>query len=324
MNTQHWLVACGVAFSATAAPAQDAYPSKPIRIIVQYQAGGSADTLARLVGQGLSKRLGQPVVVENKSGAGGIIGTDFVAKSAPDGYTLLLTVPGPISANLVLYKKLPYDPRTDLRMISDIASQRTVFVVNPAVPAKTFKELIEVIRKQPGKYAIGSWGPGTQPHQMQVFMDKTYGTQTLHVAYKGEAPMVSDLLAGTIQMTSGSAATLKPHIESGKVRPLAVPAPARAKALPDVPTFTEQGFKDPVYVLTAPTSLMAPAKTPNAIVERLSREVAQVIKEPEVQQRILDMGAEPIGNTPAEATAAYKAFLPVALELTAATGASLD
>jgi len=169
------------AIVALPASAQEGFPSRPIRIVVQYQAGGSTDILARIVAEGLSKRLGQPVVVENRSGAGGIIGTDYVAKSAPDGYTLLLTVPGPITANMVLYSKLPYDPRTDLRMVSDIATTRTVLAVHPSVPAKDFKGLIAAIRAAPGKYTMGSWGPGTQPHQVQVYMDRTYGLQTLHV-----------------------------------------------------------------------------------------------------------------------------------------------
>jgi len=316
------LAALGLA--AGGAAAQNGYPAKPVRIIVQYQAGGSADALARLVGEGLSKRLGQPVLVENRSGAGGIIGTDYVAKSPPDGYTLLLTVPGPITANLALYKKLPYDPRTELRMVSDIARTRTVMAVHPSVPAKDFKELVAAIKAAPGKYAMGSWGPGTQPHQAQVFMDKAYGLQTVHVAYKGEAPMSVDLMGGVIQMTIGSVTTLQPQIAAGKLRAIAMAGPNRSKMLPDVPTFAEQGFKDDIYMVTAPTSLMAPTKTPDAIVERLGRDVAAVIKELEVQRRIEEMGAEPIGNTPAEATAAYKAFLPISLKLTQATGVTLD
>ncbi|GER21099.1 Bug family tripartite tricarboxylate transporter substrate binding protein [Variovorax boronicumulans] len=314
----------GLHLTAGAALAQADYPSKPIRIIVQYQAGGSADALARLVGDGLAKRLKQPVLVENRSGAGGIIGTDYVAKSAPDGYTVLLSVPGPIAANLALYKKLPYDPRTDLRHVSDIASTRTIMVVHPSVPAQDFKGLVEAVRKTPGKYAMGSWGPGVQPHQMQVFMDKTYGTQTLHVAYKGESPMAVDLLSGVIQMTVGSISTFQPYVAAGKLRAIAVPGAQRAKAAPTVPTFAEQGYKDDMFMLMAPTSLLVPAKTPDAIVEKLSREVAAVVKQPEVQRRIEDMGAEPIGNTPAEASAAYKAFLPVSLKLTRATGVTLD
>lgn len=313
-----------LAFTDGGAWAQAPFPSKPLRIVVQYQAGGSTDILARIVAEGLSKRLGQPVVVENRSGAGGIIGTDYVAKSAPDGYTLLLTVPGPVTANMVLYSKLPYDPRTDLRMVSDIATTRTVLAVHPSVPAKDFKGLIAALKAAPGTYAMGSWGPGTQPHQVQVYMDRSYGLRTLHVPYKGESPMAVDLIGGVIQMTVGSVTTLQPYIAAGKLRALAVAGPRRAKALPDVPTFAEQGYADEVYALTGPTSLMAPAKTPDAVVERLGREVSAVIHQPEVTRRIEELGAEPLGNLPAEATAAYKAFLPVTLRLTQATGVKLD
>ena len=314
------VLAAGAATAATEAP----FPSKPVRIIVQYQAGGSTDILARLVAEGLSKRLGQPVVVENRSGAGGIIGTDYVAKSPPDGYTLLLTVPGPVTANLVLYSKLPYDPRTDLRMVSDIATTRTVLAVHPSVSATDFKSLIATVKATPGKYSMGSWGPGTQPHQVQVYMDKAYGLQTMHVPYKGESPMAIDLIGGVIQMTVGSITTLQPYIKAGKLRPLAVAGTRRARALPDVPTFAEQGYADEVYAMTGPTSLMAPAKTPDAIVERLGREVSAVVRQPEVSRRIEELGAEPVGNLPPEATAAYKAFLPVTLKLTQATGVKLD
>jgi len=314
------VLAAGTAAAATEAP----FPSKPVRIIVQYQAGGSTDILARLVAEGLSKRLGQPVVVENRSGAGGIIGTDYVAKSPPDGHTLLLTVPGPVTANLVLYSKLPYDPRTDLRMVSDIATTRTVLAVHPSILATDFKSLVAAVKAAPGKYSMGSWGPGTQPHQVQVYMDKAYGLQTMHVPYKGESPMAIDLIGGVIQMTVGSVTTLQPYIKAGKLRPLAVAGTRRARALPDVPTFAEQGYADEVYAMTGPTSLMAPAKTPDAIVERLGREVSAVVRQPEVSRRIEELGAEPVGNLPPEATAAYKAFLPVTLKLTQATGVKLD
>ncbi|KPU96778.1 ABC transporter substrate-binding protein [Variovorax paradoxus] len=322
LSKRRLLLCALAAFAAAGARAE--FPSKPLRIVVQYQAGGSSDILARLVAEGLSKRLGQPVVVENRSGAGGIIGTDYVAKSVPDGHTLLLTVPGPVTANIVLYGKLPYDPRTDLRMVSDIATTRTVLAVHPSVPARDVASLIAVLKAAPGKYAMGSWGPGTQPHQIQVYMDRAYGLRTLHVPYKGESPMAIDLIGGVIQLTVGSIATLQPYIAAGKLRALAVAGPRRAKALPEVPTFAEQGFADEVYALTGPTSLMAPAKTPDAVVERLGREVAAVVHQPEVARRIEELGAEPVGNLPAEASAAYRAFLPVTLRLTQATGVKLD
>ena len=307
-----------------AAAAETDYPLKPIRIVVQYQPGGSTDTLARLLADGLAKKLGQPVVVENRTGAGGIIGTDYVVKSAPDGYTVLLTTPAPVAANIALYSKLPYDPRTDLRMVSDIATMRTVLAVHPSVPAHDVKSLIAAMQAAPGRYAMGSWGAGTQPHQLQVFMDKAYGLQTLHVAYKGEAPMALDLIAGTLQMTVGSVTTLLPYIQAGKLRPLAVAGLRRAHALPDVPTFAEQGYTDEVYAQTGPTSLMAPARTPDAVVEKLGRAVGEIVRQSEVSSRITQLGAEPVGNSPVQAAAAYRASLPVTLRLIQATGVKLD
>ncbi|KJK26318.1 ABC transporter substrate-binding protein [Burkholderiaceae bacterium 16] len=319
------LLACAcAALLPLAAHAQAGYPNKPLHLIVPYPAGGLTDTLSRTLAEGLGKRLGQIVVVENKGGAGGIIGTDYVAKSAPDGYTLLLTIPGPISANLALYKKLPYDPRTDLRQVSDVATARTVLAVNGALPVKTVAELIAYAKKEPGKLRMGSWGPGTQPHTIQAYLDKTYGVDILHVPYRGEGPMVTDLLAGQVNVTVGSVTSLKQHFASGKLRPLAVTGSRRAKALPDVPTFAEAGYPDEPYKLVGPITLLVPSRTPNDIVERLGREVSALVKSPEISQRIEDMGAEPIGNLPAEAVSAYKAYLPGVLKLTADTGVTLD
>ena len=323
-----WLRALGLcaafALPMTSAWAQASYPTKPVRIVVQFAAGGGSDTLAGAIADGLSKRLGQTVIVDNKAGAGGIIGADYVAKAAPDGYTLLLSIPGAVTSFKVIYKKLPYDPETDFRLISDIALPRTVLAVNPSVPAKNYKELLELIKNAPDKYTMGSWGPGVQPHQLQVFMDKTYGTQTALAAYKGNAPMAMDLISGVIPMAVGSTVTLKPHIVAGKLRPLAVFGATRTKALPDVPTFAEQGYKDDVYMTTAPYYLMAPAKTPDAIVERLGRDVAQVVRQPEVIERMDGLGLEPMGDTPAEATALYKASLPKLLKLARDTGVTVD
>ena len=311
-------------FMSSFALAQTSFPNKLVRIIIPYQAGGSTDILARLLGVALSKQMGQPVVVENRAGAGGIIGTDYVAKSPPDGYTLLLTPPAPITANVALYATLPYDPRKDLRMVSDIATTRTVLAVHPSVPAKTFRELVALIKASPGKYSMGSWGAGTLPHQVQTYMDNQYGLQTLHVPYKGESPMAMDVISGVITMTVGSITTLQPYITTGKMRAIAVVGTRRADALPEVPTFAEQGFSQDVYALMAPTSLLAPAGTPDAVVERLGQAVRTVMQQPEIRQRIEALGAEPVGNLPAEAAAGYKVLFPVMLDLVKATGVTLN
>lgn len=311
-------------FMSSFALAQTSFPNKLVRIIIPYQAGGSTDILARLLGVALSKQMGQPVVVENRAGAGGIIGTDYVAKSPPDGYTLLLTPPAPITANVALYATLPYDPRKDLRMVSDIATTRTVLAVHPSIPAKTFRELVALIKASPGKYSMGSWGAGTLPHQVQTYMDNQYGLQTLHVPYKGESPMAMDVISGVITMTVGSITTLQPYITTGKMRAIAVVGTRRADALPEVPTFAEQGFSQDVYALMAPTSLLAPAGTPDAVVERLGQAVRTVMQQPEIRQRIEALGAEPVGNLPAEAAAGYKVLFPVMLDLVKATGVTLN
>ncbi len=314
-----------IAASAGSVLAQQDYPgNKPVRIIVQFQPGGSTDIIARTLAEHLSKRLGTSVVVENRSGGAGIIGTDHVAKSAPDGHTLLLSVPAPLTSNLVLYRTLPYDPRSDLVRISDVVTPRTVMVVNPEVPARTYDELLALIREQPGKFTIGSWGPGTQPHQFQVFMDKTYGLQTSHSAYKGEGPMTVDLVSGVIQLTVGSLATMKPYIDAGRLRAIAMTGPTRSPLLPDTPTFAELGYKELIYTITGPITLLAPARTPDAIVQRLSKEVGEVVRQPDVHKRLLDMGLEPLGSTAAQARAAYEAYLPVSLELTRSTGVTID
>lgn len=318
------LIASVVGLSPLAVLAGEAYPGKPVRLIVAYPAGGLTDTLARALADGLGKRLGQTIVVENKAGAGGIIGTDQAARSPADGHTLLLTIPGPITANLALYRKLPYDPRTDLRPVSDIATARTVLAVNASVPARSVRELIDYAKREPGKLRMGSWGPGTQPHTIQTYMAKTYGVDILHVPYRGEGPMVTDLLAGQINVTVGSVTVLQQHFATGKLRPLAVTGTSRAKALPDVPTFAEAGYGDSAYRLTGPITLMAPARTPQPIVARLGEEVSALVNSPDFSRRIEGMGAEPIGNRPAEAERAYAAYLPVALKLTADTGVTLD
>lgn len=316
--------AATMALACGATAAQDAYPSRMIRIVVPFPAGGGTDNLARPLAEGLAKRLGQTVIIENKAGAGGNLGTDFVAKSPPDGYTLLLTPPAPIMQAIALYKKLPYNPQTDFRLVSDIAQSRAVCAVGASLPVKSFKELIDYAKANPGKLTMGSWGAGTQPHQVQVYMDKTYGTQTLHVPYKGEAQMLNDLIGGQIAMTCGSVTAIKQHVATGKLRVIGAIGPNRAAGMPDVPTLGEQGYRDEIYTLTGPFSLLAPAKTPQAIVDRLGKEVSAIVKSPEMTKAILDMGMEVIGNLPAEADAGYKARLPATLKSIRDTGVTLD
>jgi len=300
------------------------YPERPLRIVVPFAAGGPTDLVARIVADELSRRIGQPVLVENRTGAAGNIGTDFVAKAAPDGYTWLVAPSAPIAVNLALYRNLPYDPRTDLRMVSELVTTRTVLVVRPEVPAKNLKELMALAKANPGKYSMGSWGAGSQPHIIQTQMLKAYGAEVVHVPYKGDAPMIADLVGGQISMTVGTVTTVKPYIDAGKVRPLAVVGPTRVKALPDVPTFAELGYRDEAFQFVGPTSLLAPARTPDAIVERIGREVSELVRSPDISRRLEAAGTEPMGTLPAQAAASYRAYLPGVLKMVKDTGATAD
>ncbi|WP_088156204.1 Bug family tripartite tricarboxylate transporter substrate binding protein [Achromobacter xylosoxidans] len=322
--TRIGLLAAALAILPLSASAQTDYPSRPLHLIVPYQVGGQVDTIARSVAEGLGKRLGQPVLVENKPGASGIIATNYVAKSAPDGYTLLLTLAAPITANLVLYKKLPYDPRTELRPISDIAKGTGVIVINSALPVRNIDELIAYARKEPGAIRMGSWGPGSTPHVIQHYMNKTYGIDILNVPYKGELPIMTALLGGQIDIALASVFTLKQPLATGKIRALAVLGSKRVGSLPDVPSMAESGYDDEAYRAVTPTTLLAPAQTPAAIVERLGREISATVQSPEVRDRLLAMDLEPIGNLPHEAVAEYQTYLPIILKLQADTGVTLD
>jgi tripartite-type tricarboxylate transporter receptor subunit TctC len=310
--------------AALPAGAQQPWPNKPIRIVIPLAAGGSADVLARKVAEALGARLGQPVIIDNKPGVGGNLGADLVAKAAPDGYTLLMTPPVPVTQAIALYKKLPYDPRTDFSFIADLAQARVFCATHPDIPVKSFKELLDYAKAQPGKVSIGSWGNGSQPHMIQAYLDLTYGTKTLHVPYKGEAPMIADLLGGQITMTCGSVTSLKPYLQAGKVRAMATLGPNRAAGLPEVPTFAEVGYPDEVFKLTGPYAVLAPAKTPPEIIERLGRELVAIVKNPEMAQQIDSWGMEVVGAGPAESTAGYQARLPVILKAVRDTGTTLD
>ncbi|MEN5062893.1 tripartite tricarboxylate transporter substrate binding protein [Achromobacter aegrifaciens] len=318
------LLAAALAILPLSARAQTDYPTRPLHLIVPYQVGGQVDTIARSVAEGLGKRLGQPVLVENKPGASGIIATNYVAKSAPDGYTLLLTLASPITANLVLFKKLPYDPRTELRPVSDVAKGTGVIVINSALPVRNIDELIAYARKEPGALRMGSWGPGSTPHLIQHYMNKTYGIDILNVPYKGELPIMTALLGGQIDVALASVFTLKQPLATGKIRALAVLGSKRISSLPDVPSMAESGYDDDAYRAIAPTTLLAPAQTPAHIVERLGREVSATVQSPEVRDRLLAMDLEPIGNLPDEALAEYQTYLPIILKLNADTGVTLD
>jgi tripartite-type tricarboxylate transporter receptor subunit TctC len=280
------------------------FPTKPMKIVVPSPPGGSTDLLARTVGLRLQAAWGQPVIVENKPGAGLRIGADFVAKSAPDGYTLLMAAVHHSIAQAV-YKKRSYDFERDLVPISIVAIVPNVLIIPATLPARNVREFIELAKANPGKYAYGSTGSGTAHHLIGEQFNEMAGTKLLHVPYKGSAPAITDLIGGQIQVMFDTVASCLPHIKAGKLRALAVTTAKRAYALPDVPTLDESGLKG--FDITTWFGLMAPAGTPRDIVAKISKETIQILNTPEVREQLLAAGAEPVGSTPEQMAQQIKA-----------------
>lgn len=289
---------CCLVGTLSFAHAEEVYPSKAIRLIVAFSPGGSADILARLLAEKMAKDLGKPVVVENKAGASGNIGGDYVARSAPDGYTLLLASAGPTVVNPSLYSNMPYQPATDLAPVSLLVKDYNLMVVNASIPAKNLSEFIAYAKANPGKVTFGSPGTGTPAHLAGELLNQQAGTQMLHVPYKGTGPAITDLLAGHITMMIDNMPPLLPYVQSGKLRALAVAGDARAQAIPDTPTAKEAGLDN--YVVTAWKGLMVPAGTPAPIIARLHDAAAKALASPDMKKRLVELGAAPIGSTPAQ------------------------
>jgi tripartite-type tricarboxylate transporter receptor subunit TctC len=283
--------------AGTGEAAAQQYPNRPIRFIVPFAPGGGADLVARTLSDRLAQGLGQPVLVENKPGAGATVGADFVAKSAPDGYTLLYGTPGPQIINPYLMKKLPYDPVSDFQPISRLVVIPNILVVHPSVPAKSVKELIELAKAKPNTINFGSAGIGATSHLSGELFKSAAGIQIVHVPYKGTGAALQDLLAGNIQMAIDSIPVYLPHLKSGAVRALAVSTPMRSPVLPDLPPIADTL---PGFDASAMNYVAARAGTPRPIVERLNREINAVLALPEVRERLLGMGATPMGSTPEE------------------------
>jgi tripartite-type tricarboxylate transporter receptor subunit TctC len=288
--------------SASAVQAQD-YPSRPIRIVVPYPAGGSADLLPRIFAEKLNAKWGQPVLVENRPGAGGNIGAEFVYRAEPDGYTLFASAPGPLVVNQNLYRKLALDP-TQFVPVSIMAAIPNVLLVNPSVPAKSVEELIAYAKANPDKLNYGSQGSGSTAHLTgELFKTAAGGLKIAHVPYKGSAPAMTALLGGEIELMFDNLGITLPHIKSGKLRILAVGSEKRVASFPAVPAMSEIL---PGFVSVAWFGIVAPPKTPAAIAEKLSAAVAEAIRSPEVVKRLETLSAEPVGGTPAEMAAFMK------------------
>jgi tripartite-type tricarboxylate transporter receptor subunit TctC len=274
------------------------YPDRPIRLIAPFPAGGLADVLARAVGDELTRSLGQPVIVENRAGAGGNIGAEAVARSAPDGYTLMMSSAGILAANQFLYASMPFDPEKDFVSVSNVADMPMMVVVNPKVEAKTLAELVALAKANPNKLNFGSPGIGTTGHLGLAMFMHAAGIKLTHVPYRGAAPAITDLLAGQIDGVVDNPPTVLPHIESGKLRPLAVAAKTRMALLPDLPTAAQGGVAN--YEASSWFGVVAPAGTPQAIIDRLHKDIAAALRQPALQERFAKSGARLIGNTPAE------------------------
>ena len=292
--------------STTAAIAQPAaYPTKPIRIVVAYTPAGATDILARTIGQKLTEAWGQAVIIDNRPGANGNIGTEYAAKATPDGYTLLMVTAGTHGINPGLYRKLGFDAVKDFAPVSLVAMVPNVFVVNNGVPSKDLKEFIAYAKANQGKLNYGSPGNGSTAHlSMELFKSMT-GIQMVHVPYKGSAGVLADLIGGQIVVTMDNMPPYVPQVKAGKIRALAVSPTRRSPALPDVPTVAEAGV--PGYDSGAWFGLVAPANTPKDLVAKLSRETARILKLPDVSARLADLGAESVGGTPEQFSAHIKA-----------------
>ena len=290
--TRRHLLASTVAAAPWALPAwaQDTYPSRPLRILVPFSAGGVVDAVARAVGERLSVKYGQPVVVENRVGAGGVVGTDAAAKAAPDGYTLLCVSPSHATAP-TLTKGVAWDPVRDFRAVAGVGFVPNVVVVHPDVPARTMAELIALARNSPQPLTYATAGVGTSNHLAGELLAQSAGVKLTHVAYKGQPDAMNDLLAGRVTMMPLTTALAAQHVKSGKLRGLAVTTAKRSSSMPDLPTVAEAGPL-PGYDVGTWFGLVAPAKTPDAVLRKLSADVAEVLAQPEIRPRFATIGME--------------------------------
>ena len=287
------LLAAGAAASPFALAQASDYPNKPVKVIVAFTAGGTTDILTRAVSQKLTEKLKQPFVVDNKPGAGGNLGTEVAARSAPNGYTLIVNSVGPIAVNPTLYKKLPINPLTDLVPVVQIADVPNVLVVNPSVPAKTLKEFVAFAKANAGKLNYGSTGIGTSSHLSGYMLGKRTGAEYTHIPYKG-AEALKDLLAGRIEFMFATIPSVIQHIKSGGLRALAVTSANRSRSMPDVPTVIESGF--PNFEAGSWFGFFAPKGTPEAVIATVNKAVNEAL--PSLEAQLVREGADPVGGSP--------------------------
>ena len=315
------IVALALAMLASGAHAQ-AWPAKPIKWVVPFAPGGTTDILARTIGDKLAIALGQPVIIENKPGAGGGVGADYTAKAPADGYTIMGGTISTHAINASLYKSLPYDPVKDFAPITLIARVPNMLVVNPDVPAKNVAELIALMKASPAKYTFASSGNGTSQHLSGELFKTIAGVEMQHIPYKGSPPALQDVVGGQVTMTFDNITTAWPLAKGGKLRALAVTTAKRSSVAPEVPTLAESGLAG--YEVGSWQGVFAPAGTPPEIVKRLNAEIVKIIRMPDVNEKLTALGAEPVGNTPEEFGALVRAEVGKWADVVKKSGAKVD
>ena len=322
MNRRHLLAAIAALPAARSAAAQGGWtPDRPIRLVVPFAPGGSTDVTARLVAEAIAPRLGQPVVIENRPGAGGNIGSESVARAAPDGHTLVMGTSSTHATNPALYRNLPYQPLRDFAPVAQVAFIPNLLVVHPDVPARDLPALIALGKARPGSLNFGNAGSGTSQHLSAAMIASRAGIEVTHVAYRGGAPAVTDLLGGKIQAMAAPLVEVIAHVQAGRLRALAITTARRSSLLPDVPTIAETipGFEVALW-----NGIFAPAGTPPAAVQRISTAIAEALRTEEMRARLAQQGSEPVGSTPAQFTAFIAAEIPKWAELVRISGATVE
>jgi tripartite-type tricarboxylate transporter receptor subunit TctC len=318
---KRWVLFVLLQCAAMAVAAQD-WPGKPIRLIVPFAPGGVTDTSARAVAEALSQRLGQQVVVENKPGASGNIGSEQVARAAPDGYTLVLGFDGTMVINPHVFKEMPFDTVRDFAPVTKLGDAGLLLVAHPSLNVKNLAELIALSKTKPGPYPYGTSGTGGTPHLAGELLKQRTGLALEHIPYKGGGQAVTDVLGGQIPLVFTAIASAQQHVKSGKLVGLGVPSALRSSSLPDVPTFIEAGL--PGFQAVSWVGIFAPAKTPKAIVDKLQREIAAALQTPAVRERYAVLGIDPVGNTPEQFAEQVKADLARWGEVVRSAGIKID